>query len=82
MTRAHRLHVLSTVLLAVGFAGVAWMLLYSSFGPVGVPIGLALLMPLFLLAGLVGLVLGVVAVVLGRRDRRTPRRPGPLPVRS
>lgn len=82
MTRAHRLHVLSTVLLAVGFAGNTWWLLYSSFGPGGVPIGLALLVPLFLLAGLGGLVLGAVAVVLGRRDRRTPPGPAPRPVRS
>jgi hypothetical protein len=66
MARAHALHVLSTVLLAVGFVGVTWSLLYSAFGPPGVPIGLGLLLPLFLLSGAAGLVVGSVAFVLRR----------------
>jgi hypothetical protein len=70
MTEAQKLHVISTVLLAVGFVGVAWSLLYSSFAPPGVPIGLVLLMPLLLATGAGGLVVGVFAFALARRDRR------------
>jgi hypothetical protein len=76
MTAARVLHVISTVLLAVGFVGVAWSLLSSNFGPPGVPIGLVLLMPLFLASGAGAVVVGVIAFALARRGcRRDDVRP-------
>ena len=76
MTNAQKLHTLSTVMLALGFISLAALFLASTFAPEGggVPIGLGLLLPVAVGGGLGGLVLGVIAFVLGLRRRRSARR--------
>ncbi|PYY44195.1 hypothetical protein DEJ03_12200 [Curtobacterium sp. MCLR17_043] len=64
MTAARTLHWISTAMLAVGFLGVGALLYDASYGPEGggANIGLGILMPVCLLAGVVGLALGAAAV--------------------
>ncbi|PZE70819.1 hypothetical protein DEJ27_07115 [Curtobacterium sp. MCPF17_018] len=75
MTTARTLHWISTAMLAVGFLGVG-ALLYDAFsGPEGggANIGLGIIMPVCLLAGVVGLALGAVAVVATWSGARAER---------
>jgi hypothetical protein len=65
MATARTLHWISTVLLAVGFLGVGALMYDAFYGPEGggANIGLGIVMPVCLLAGVVGLALGAAALV-------------------
>lgn len=85
MTTARTFHLISTLLLAVGFFGVGALMFDANYGPEGggANIGLGLLMPLCLGSGVVGIAMGIAALVTtwsaGRGARsRQPRR-GHLP---
>lgn len=85
MTTARTFHLISTLLLAVGFLGVGALMFDASYGPDGggANIGLGLLMPLCLGSGVVGLAMGIAALATTWSATRAARSrqacPGHLP---
>ncbi|RPE74770.1 hypothetical protein EDF28_3829 [Curtobacterium sp. PhB137] len=85
MTTARTFHLISTPLLAVGFLGVGALMADVYYGPEGggANIGLGLVMPLCLGSGVVGIAMGIAALVTtwsaGRAERSRQPRPGHLP---
>lgn len=71
------LHVVSTALLAFGFIGAAAYVVDVSTGlsGSGANIGLGILMPFCLGAGAAGVVLAIVALILGSISRARGNRP-------
>ncbi|MBF4609566.1 hypothetical protein [Curtobacterium sp. VKM Ac-1393] len=85
MTTARTFHLISTLLLTVGFLGVGALMFDANYGPEGggANIGLGLLMPLCLGSGVIGIAMGIAALVTrwsaGRAARSRQPRPGHLP---
>lgn len=85
MTTARTFHLISTIGLAFGFLGVGAVMFDANYGPEGggANIGLGLLMPLCLGAGVIGIAMGIAALVTtwsaGRGARSRQPRPGHLP---
>lgn len=85
MTTARTFHLISTIGLAIGFLGVGAVMFDANYGPEGggANIGLGLLMPLCLGAGVIGIAMGIAALVTtwsaGRGARSRQPRPGRLP---
>jgi hypothetical protein len=80
MTTARTFHLINTLLLAVGILGVGALMADIYYGPEGggANIGLGLLMPLCLGSGVVGIAMGIAALVTTWPTTRAARSRQPV----